>query len=229
VNFEAIKRPSVDDRPVDSLLAGYVARTLAPPLEALVESHLEMKPDNRGYVAALTAASGVFLEQIDPIPLTGRDRRLVNIFAMRDHACPCIAPSPAEAAAVPGSGLPRALRRYAGRDELSGLAWHTVRSGVDQVVVAEGAFGEARFLRCRAGRPMRMHGHSGLEAILVLEGVYADQDGRYGVGDIVVADECSIHRPVIDTDADLVLFMVSPDKIACSGPLARMLDQIFGR
>jgi putative transcriptional regulator len=104
-----------------------------------------------------------------------------------------------------------------------------VRTGVEQVVVAEGAFGEAKFLRCRAGKRMRMHGHSGLEAILVLAGGYDDQDGHYGVGDIAVADESCIHQPVIDQDADLVLFMVSPDKIASNGPLARMLEQIFRR
>lgn len=226
MNFENTKQPAVDDRPIDALLAAYAARTLAAPLDALVESHLEMKADNRGYVAALEAAAGVFLAEIHPIPLTGRDRRLVNIFSMHDgdHAC---APSAPFSPAGSGSVLPPALRRYVGC-ELSQLAWQTVTSGIEQAIIAEGDFGVASLLRCRAGKRLRMHGHTGLEAILVIKGALTDQQGRYQAGDMAVADESCIHQPVVDCAGELICFMVSEDKVQAQGPIGRMLEQIFG-
>jgi putative transcriptional regulator len=69
------------DRPVDELLAAYAAGSLNTPLMALMAAHLELKPARRAYVAALEAAYGILLEDIEPVPLTNRDRRLVAIFA----------------------------------------------------------------------------------------------------------------------------------------------------
>jgi putative transcriptional regulator len=69
------------DRPVDELLAAYAAGSLSAPLMALMAAHLELKPARRAYVAALEAAYGILLEDIEPVPLTNRDRRLVDIFA----------------------------------------------------------------------------------------------------------------------------------------------------
>jgi putative transcriptional regulator len=72
------------DRPVDELLAAYAAGSLNAPLMALMAAHLELKPARRAYVAALEAAYGILLEEIEPVPLTNRDRRLVEIFASDD-------------------------------------------------------------------------------------------------------------------------------------------------
>jgi anti-sigma factor ChrR (cupin superfamily) len=69
------------DRPVDELLAAYAAGSLSAPLMALMAAHLELKPARRAYVSALEAAYGILLEDIEPVPLTNRDRRLVEIFA----------------------------------------------------------------------------------------------------------------------------------------------------
>ena len=103
----------IEERPLDALLAAYAARTLSPPLTALVAAHLELKLDNHAYVAALEAAHGVFLEELEPIPLVGRDRRLVNIFASQDpdETEPAPAQPPAD-----DTILPPALRRFLGYD-----------------------------------------------------------------------------------------------------------------
>ena len=228
MNFENAKRPVVDDRPIDALLAAYAARTLPAPLEALVESHLEMKAENRGYVATLEAASGVFLTDVEPLPLIGRDRRLVNIFAMRESGEDGSHRPTAFPVADRVPLLPVALRRYLGR-ELDELAWQTVASGIEQSIIAEGSFGVASLLRCRPGKRLRMHGHTGLEAILVITGSFTDQQGRHQAGDIAVADESCIHQPVVAGDSELICFMVSEDKVQPHGPISRMLEQIFGR
>jgi anti-sigma factor ChrR (cupin superfamily) len=75
------ERLEVGDRPVDALLAGYAAGTLSVSMAALVTARLELKPADRGFVSALEAAYGVFLEEIEPVVLTDRDRRLADILA----------------------------------------------------------------------------------------------------------------------------------------------------
>lgn len=228
VNFENSKRPVVDDRPIDWLLAGYAARTLDPPLLAVIEAHLDMKPDNRSYVAALEEAHGIFLAQLDPVPLTGRDRRLVNIFSL--HAGDD-APSAAGANARTDADqplVPASLRRYVGCD-FSELTWCTVTAGVEQAVVATGDFGEASFMRCRPGTRFRLHGHTGIEAILVLAGCFSDEQGCYGRGDIAVADETRTHQPIVG-DEDLVCFMVAHGHgVKTRGPFGRLIGQILGQ
>src|SRR5712691_661835 len=84
LNVTGTNNVAVEERPLDALLAAYAAKTLSAPLAALVAANLELKLDNRAYVAALEAAHGVFLEELEPVPLVGRDRRLVNIFASQD-------------------------------------------------------------------------------------------------------------------------------------------------
>jgi putative transcriptional regulator len=124
--------------------------------------------------------------------------------------------------------MPAALRRYVGCD-LSQLTWRAVLNGVEQAVIAEGRFGEACFLRCRAGKRFRWHGHTGLEAILVLKGAFSNEQGHYETGDIAVADESCIHRPVVDDAGEFICFRVAEDRLKVHGPIGRMLEQIFGR
>jgi putative transcriptional regulator len=75
------ERLEVGDRPVDALLAGYAAGTLSASMTALVAARLELKPADRAFVSALEAACGVFLEEIEPVALSERDRRLAHILA----------------------------------------------------------------------------------------------------------------------------------------------------
>lgn len=225
MNFESAKHPVVDDRPIDALLAGYAARTLEPPLQALIAAHLEMVPSNRAYVAALEAAHGIFLSGLDPIPLTGRDRRLVNIFASTpeavDQGVSGRAPDPPAAKWVPS-----ALRGFLGCD-LAGLALRPVTVGIAQAVVATGAYGEASVLKCDPHVLFRAHIHGGLEAMLVLSGSFSDEFGTYGRGEVSVADETRSHRPRTGSEG-LVCFMVSRDRPEAQGRFGRLISQVLG-
>jgi putative transcriptional regulator len=226
VNFESTKRPIVDERPIDVLLAGYAARTLEPPLLVLIAAHLDLTPDNRAYVAALEAAHGVFLDTLDPVPLPGRDRRLVNIFASvtptADHgACdaPLIQHPDAEL-------LPSPLRHFIGCN-LSELPFGQALAGIERAVVATGAYGEASIVRCRPGARFRPHGHRGIEATLVLAGSFADEQGSYGRGDVMIADEMCQHQPVVGGDG-LLCFMVSQDAVGAQGAIGRLIGRVLG-
>jgi putative transcriptional regulator len=226
VNFESTKRPIADERPIDVLLAGYAARTLEPPLLVLVAAHLDLTPDNRAYVAALEAAHGVFLDTLDPVPLPGRDRRLVNIFASATPAADsgaCDAPLPQHPDA---ELLPSPLRGFIGCN-LSELPFGQALAGIEQAVIATGAYGEASILRCRPGVRFRPHGHRGTEATLVLAGSFADEQGSYGRGDVMIADETCHHQPIVGGDG-LLCFMVSQDAVEAQGAISRLIGRVLG-
>lgn len=227
VNFETTNPAAWEDRPIDTLLASYAARTTNAAVTALVAGHLEIKPDNRAYVAALEIAQGVFLAECDAVPLTGRDRRLVNIFASRkveDVLRPARAPSVCDHEPF----LPVAIRRFAGRD-YGDLHWRTIASGIERSLITEGDFGRAYFLRCRAGSWLPAHGHSGAEILLVLAGYFSDIDGFYRRGDMRLAMPNNSRAPLIAGGEDCACFVVSEEKARHRRSIGRFFGQVFGR
>jgi putative transcriptional regulator len=212
-----------DGRPIDALLGGYAAKTLAAPLAALAAAHLELKPDNRAYVAALEAVHGVLLVELKPVPLAGRDRRLVNIFATPE-------PDPTAATARPTGGgatvLPRALRRLAGCD-YADLPWRSRGSALKEVVLPE-VSASARFICARAGVRLPIASENCMTTALVLAGAASDGVARYGRGDIIFAGLEIAGVPTAEDGEDCVCFVVAEAPARPAGPLSRMLNLVTG-
>ena len=226
MNYDAAIRPIADGRPIDSLIAAYAAKTLSTPLAALVAAHLELKPENRAYAAALEAVHGVFLAELRPVPLAGRDRRLVNIFASPD-----LAPAPAAPPRLSQEHtamLPQALRRLAGRD-FADLAWRNAASGVKEAPLRD-ASGAARFVSVRPGKRLPMMREDGLAAAIVLAGCLSDHSGDHGRGDIILVGDEADDEPVAKGDGDCVCFVVSEPESPAKGPgaLRRALQRMIG-
>jgi putative transcriptional regulator len=217
VNFNGTSRLATEDRPIDALLAAYAAKSLSAPLAALVAAHLELKPDNRAYVAALEAACGVFLEELKPVPLAGRDRRLVNIFAAPPpDAAPAVTPPSDRAGAV----LPQALRRLAGCDE-AGLPWRNRSAGIAD---AHADAGGARFMRLRPGKRLPARGVPA--AVLVIAGALADRDGYHEPGDIIFAGPDA--GLTAEGDVDCICFVATEEAAKPRGRIGRMLRRMMG-
>jgi putative transcriptional regulator len=218
VNFNRTTRLATEDRPIDALLAAYAAKSLSGSLAALVAAHLELKPDNRAYVAALEAACGVFLEELKPVPLVGRDRRLVNIFAT-----PTVDAAPAAPSLTDGSeaALPRALRRLAGCDEAC-LPWRSRSAGLAE---AQADAGAARFLRLRPGKRLPAPGGAPV-VVLVIAGALADRDGYHEPGDIVFAGpDVGL---TAEGDVDCICFVATEEAAKPRGRIGRMLQRVMG-
>jgi putative transcriptional regulator len=227
LNYDRTVRQIPEGRPIDALLAAYAAKTLAVPQAALVAAHLDLKPDNRAYVAALEAVHGVFLEELKPVPLAGRDRRLVNIFAS-----PSLAAGPAAAARPAGEDaavLPRALRRLAAC-EFADLAWRKGGAGIRQVLLPGDGAAAARFVSVAPGvrLPIVGEGEEGTAA-LVLAGAASGLSGYYERGDIVFPGPGAEGAPTVEGEVDCVCFMVTeaPAKSA-PGRLSRVLHLVMG-
>ena len=63
---------------------------------------------------------------------------------------------------------------------------------------------------------------------LVLQGGFHDARGRYGVGDIAVADHTIEHRPVADRTDTCIIFVVLEAPIKLTGLLGRLVQRILG-
>jgi putative transcriptional regulator len=221
VNFNRTAPLGTEDRPIDALLAAYAAKTLSGPLAALVAAHLELRPDNRAYVAALEAACGVFLEELKPVPLAGRDRRLVNIFAApAADAAPAVTRLSDNSEGV----LPRALRRLTGCDD-AGLPWRSRSAGLKEAVTQRDA-GAARFMRLRPGERLPAQGGGAQAVVLVIAGALADRDRYHEPGDIVFAGRGV--ALIAEGDVDCICFVAAEDGAKPRGRLGRMLRRAMG-
>lgn len=214
--------PADHPRPLDALLAGYVAGALGPHLHALVESHLILSHENRGTVRALEARIGEEIEEIDPRPLepAARDAVLGAIYAGGWYGRP--RPEKFDPA------VPEPLDRLIGM-RLADVPWRFAIPGVSEHVVFAEDDVKASLLKITPGRGAPQHTHSALEATLVLKGAFTDEFGRFARGDIAVADGSIDHRPVAEAAEPCICFVVTTGPLRLTGPVGRLLQRMFGR
>jgi putative transcriptional regulator len=206
---------------LDALMARYVAGTLPYPAHVLVQSHLELKPANRGFVRGLEAMAGVALDEIaSDRPIANRDRRLDAIFASTPPAAPPII-------AVNDQVMPRALRDFVGFD-VADIPWRTKLPGFREYDVGDIDGCHVSMFWIRPGRPIPSHTHEGSELSLVLDGAFSDIHGRYGRGDISIADETIDHRPVAEKDRPCIGFAVTDAPLRFTGSLRQRLSDLLG-
>jgi len=222
LNYDRTIRHLPEGRPIDALLAGYAAKTLTPPLAALAAAHLELKPDNRAYVAALEAVHGVFLTELKPVPLAGRDRRLVNIFASEKPAEPARTQASHDTETV----LPRALRHLVGGDAAT-LPWRSSGAGLKEVVLRDAA-APARFVSVRPGVRLPIACEAGSITAVVLAGSASDGSREYERGDIIFTGPDMADAPLVAGDQDCICFVVAEGPTRPAGPLSRVLHLVTG-
>jgi putative transcriptional regulator len=123
--------------------------------------------------------------------------------------------------------MPLALRAYVAR-HLGASKWRTILPGIKQCRIPGDARADASFLRCRPGSAIPAHTHAGLEAVLVLRGVFSDAHGHYVRGDIAVADPTIDHRPVADPAEGCIIFIVQEAQVKLTGPFGRLIQRVVG-
>ncbi|MFD1701567.1 ChrR family anti-sigma-E factor [Methylopila henanensis] len=209
-------------RPIDALLAGFVAGTLDPYMHALIGSHLTLSDANRGFVRALEAEAGAALDEIDaPKPLRpARDHVLAAIFAGGYYGAPRPKPRDPE--------IPEPLFRLVGRG-VDAMPWKMKAPGIKAHVLHDEDGVEASFLSVRPGWGAPAHTHEGVEVTLVLRGAFSDTSGRYGRGDILIADQTVDHHPIADPKTGCVCFAVTEGSLKMTGPVLGLLQRMFGR
>lgn len=205
-------------RAVDDLLAAYGAGALEPALHALVASHLVLKPANRAFVRTMESAMASRIVSGDAAPVSRRDARLAAIFDAPE--------APMASASVADAVLPAPLRRFMGCG-LEDVSWKFVVPGVRECRLADVGRGTASLLRVKAGRRLPQHTHEGSEVTLVLTGAFADPHGRYGRGDIAIADGSVDHSPRVDESEDCICFAVTDAPLVLTSVMGRVVQKLF--
>lgn len=204
---------------IDALMARFVAGSLPQPAHVLVESHLALKPDNRRFVHGMEALAGRTLEDTRAVELSAREDRLANIFGSE---------SPPVAPPVADDGVfPRALRDFLGFT-VDDVPWRTKLPGFKEYDMGDVDGCHVNLFWIRPGRPIPTHTHDGSELTLVLDGAFNDVTGRYGRGDISIADESIEHRPVADLERPCICFAVTDAPLRFTGTLRQRLSDLIG-
>jgi putative transcriptional regulator len=207
---------------MDNLLASYVAGSLPVPLQHLVGAHLEIKDDNRAFVAELEGLAGSAFEHQDGVPLQNSDARLAAIFD---------APEAAETLVLPVRGdgvLPGALSALVPYSSDT-IPWRTKMPGYKECALGVIDGCEVNLLWIRPGRKMPDHTHEGSEITLVLDGAFSDANGRYGRGDIALADENIDHSPVAENDRPCICLAITDAPLRLTGSYRQIFADFIGR
>lgn len=202
-------------------MARYVAGRLPEPVRVLVEAHLALSPKSRPLVDLLEAAAGDELEAVKPINLSGRDEALAAIFG-RPEFKSNVQPQATD------SIMPSVLHRFIGSG-ISDIAWKTKMPGYREYLIGEFDGCEANLLWIKPGRKMPSHTHEGSEITLVLDGAFSDVNGRYGRGDIAIADDSIDHRPIAENDRPCICFAVTDAPLKLTGSYTQLFSDFLGR
>lgn len=208
---------------VDALMAHYVAGSLPEPARVLVAAHLEMKPDNRLMVHDLDRLAGEALELVSPSAISDRAGRLSAIFGS-----PSPLPDlPQLSEEAKGAVLPKAVRDFLGFD-VADVPWRTKLPGLKEYSLGDIDGCEVSLMWIRAGRALPAHTHRGVELTLVIDGAYTDIRGRFGPGDISIADDSLDHRPIAEKDRPCIAFAVTDAPIKLTGSLTQLIGDLIG-
>jgi putative transcriptional regulator len=206
---------------IDTLIARYVAGNLPTPARVLVASHLELKPRSRALARGLEVMAGEELEQEKPKPLSDRASRLAAILGSDAPAPIVLPPQPRNAV------FPRALREFVGFDA-DETPWRTRMPGFREHELGDIEGFHVSLFWIRPGRRIPTHTHGGVELSLVLDGAFTDVHGRYGRGDISIADETVEHRPTAEMDRPCIGMAITDAPLRLTGSIPRRLMDIIG-
>ena len=206
---------------MDNLLARYVAGTLPTPVNMAVGAHLELKEDNRDFVGSLETLAGEAVEIMPGAAVSDREKRLEGIFSHE------LEPQ-ADPSGNPRGMIPYALAALVPHD-IDTIPWRSKMPGYKECAlgVIEGC--EVNLLWIRAGRKMPAHTHEGSEITLVLDGAFSDSRGRYGRGDIALADEDVDHSPIAESDRPCICLAITDAPLRLTGSYRQFFSEFIGR
>lgn len=203
----------------DALLMGYAAGALPEAFNLVMATHISVCDECRARMHSFDAIGGEIVATTETAPLA--DGCLAATLAL-------IAASGTEPAPRPAmSGIfPQPLRDYVGGD-LDAVKWRRVGGGVSQALLKTRDAATVRLLRIPGGVAVPDHGHRGLELTLVLQGAFSDATDQFGAGDVEIADEAMVHKPVAEAGVDCICLAATDAPLRFSGLMPRLVQSIF--
>lgn len=202
----------------DQLLMAYSAGTLPEAFNLVVATHISMCDECRARLASFDAVGGALIEDADDLAQM-EVGALTTTLARIKSAEPTARPDMRQP--VGDCVLPEPLRAYVGGD-VEQIDWRSVGGGVKQAILPTSRNASARLLYIPGGAAVPDHGHRGMELTLVLQGAFADEQDRFGPGDIEIADEDMHHQPVAEQGVACICLAATDAPLKFRGLLPRL-------
>lgn len=211
----------IQHHPADETLMRYAAGTLEPGAALLVAAHLEHCPVCGELVLEMEGLGGQLLDQLAPAAMDADALALALARIERPAAQPAPQAAADAGASQPALGieLPRALAGH----EIGRWRWAGPGMRISWITVP-GAQSTTFLLKTRPSHRMLDHSHAGVERTMVLAGSFFDQDGRYGPGDLIEADDSIQHQPVVDAGQECICLVAIHGKLRLGGMLGRLIE-----
>ncbi len=203
----------------DELLGAYAAGDLPEAFGLVVAVHLSMCDECRARSMTLETLGGAVLDTGEAVPMG--EGALGAAMARLD----ALMQEP-KAAPKQRTGVPAPLAEYIGGD-LDAVRWKSVGKGVKQAILPTDRLASARLLRIPGGVAVPDHGHKGLELTLVLQGAFSDGTGRFGPGDVEIADDDLQHVPVAEPGAVCICLAATEAPLRFKGLMPRLAQPFF--
>ena len=207
-----------EHRNVDDLLIAHAAGKLPEPVGLAVATHLALNPAARARYRRYEAVGGALLDELEPVDLApdawGRLEQLLDDQEVLEHDCRAVAPDLI---------LPHPLRDYL-PGPFDQLRWRNYGAAAEIELSIRAPGYRTTLIRVRAGRQVPQHTHEGSELTVVLDGAFHDETGRYGRGDLVIADSSLDHRPTADEEQDCLCLAVTDAPLRLTGRFGRLLN-----
>jgi putative transcriptional regulator len=201
---------------------GYAAGTLPEAFNLVVATHISMCDTCRAALAEYEAVGGEVMLEAGPVDVA--DDALAATLAKIDGSPVQETMRPARKA---DSIFPGPLQDYVSGDPDT-LKWRKVGGGVSQLVLKTSNDASVRLLRIPAGTAVPDHGHRGTELTLVLQGAFTDEEDRFGVGDVEVANEDLHHTPVAESGMDCICLAATDAPLRFNGLIPRIAQRFVG-
>ncbi|WP_373050185.1 ChrR family anti-sigma-E factor [Thalassovita aquimarina] len=200
----------------DAMLAAYAAGNLPYAFAVAVASHVSLCAQCRAALEAHQAVGGAVLEETGAVAVSSTLKD--NILAQLDAP---FTPEPVyERNGIYPGPVMEALKGRAPR-------WKKLGMGVRQDIMSADANGSVRLLYIPPGQAVPNHSHNGLELTLVLQGSFSDETGRFGVGDLEIADEELEHTPVADEGEACICLAATDARLRFRALVPRLLQPLF--
>jgi len=200
----------------DALLAAYAAGSLAQPFALVVAAHISLCLECRAAFEAHQTVGGAVLDRQDRVAVSSDLK--ASVLGALDT--PTVQEQAFGRADIYPAPVMQALKGKPPR-------WKRLGGGVKQMILSADHSGSVRLLYIPAGQAVPDHSHGGLELTLVLQGSFSDKTGKFGVGDLEVADETLEHTPVADAGAPCICLAATDAPLQFRSWIPHVLQPIF--
>jgi len=107
---------------------------------------------------------------------------------------------------------------------LDKIKWKQIFKGFNEFTAKISGDDELKLIKMDPGSSVPLHSHGGKEYILVLEGSFCDEYGKYSRGDIQINDQMIRHTPIASEKDGCICLTITEKDVIFYGKFASFLN-----